>query len=87
MHSFSSSYFPSFQIFRAVANSLEVFGSSLNLVLYFCFVPDVRREMMQCLRRVRGGARGMLDNAKASRVCSNSTTDDKPSKATECVEV
>lgn len=74
-------FFSSFQIFRAVANSLEVLGSSLNLVLYFCFVPDVRQEMLRCFRRARGGARGLLDSAKTSH-CSNSTTDDKPSKAT-----
>lgn len=69
-----------------MANSLEVLGSSLNLVLYFCFVPDVRQEMLRCLRRVRGGARGILDHAKTSQ-CSYSTTDDKPSKSTECVEI
>lgn len=70
-----------------MANSLEVLGSSLNFVLYFCFVPDVRQEMLRFLQGVQGGARGVLNHASVSRVCSDSITNDRSSKGTECVEI
>ncbi|XP_063881050.1 probable G-protein coupled receptor AH9.1 isoform X1 [Scylla paramamosain] len=78
---------PAVEVFRAVANSLEAFGSSLNFVLYFCFVPDVRQEMLRLLQGVQGGARGVLKHAKTSYVCSDSITNDRSSKETECEEI
>ncbi|XP_045115816.1 probable G-protein coupled receptor AH9.1 [Portunus trituberculatus] len=78
---------PAVEVFRAVANSLEAFGSSLNFVLYFCFVPDVRQEMLQLLQGVQGGARGLLKHATASHVCSDSITNDRSSKETDCEDI
>lgn len=80
-----SAYGPAaLEVFRAVANSLEAFGSSLNFVLYFFFVPDVRDEMLRLVQGVHGGARGVLKHVSASRVCSDSITNDRSSKETEC---
>ncbi|XP_045605329.1 probable G-protein coupled receptor AH9.1 [Procambarus clarkii] len=76
----------SLEVFRAVANCLEVLGFSLNFVLYFVFVPGVRQGLNEALLVVRKSVCGLVVHAKAAHGCSYSFGEDR-SKDTEYDEV
>ncbi|KAK7075905.1 hypothetical protein SK128_022269 [Halocaridina rubra] len=78
------------EVFRAVANCLEVFGFSLNFVLYFFFVNGMRQVLIDAMSLVKKKVCGLAIHTKVTRGCSNSSdnnTKGSDTKNTDCVEL
>nr|XP_053639686.1 probable G-protein coupled receptor AH9.1 isoform X1 [Cherax quadricarinatus] len=74
----------SLEVFRAVANCLEVLGFSLNFVLYFAMVPGVRQGLKEPLLVLHQALCCIVGKASAPHGCSYSQDQ---SKNTESVQV
>ncbi|KAG7177200.1 G-protein coupled receptor AH9.1-like [Homarus americanus] len=73
----------SLEVYRAVANCLEVLSFSLNFVLYFIFVPGVRQGLQEAVKAVRVTLCGLVVNTVPSQSCFISENNTKNTDSTE----